>query len=108
MKFFEEFLNRKSPSGFWNEGEGEDEFKDKEAGLGGAGVVKDVFKPSKKQFPILFSKTRWTSSRFLAVQNCLKTILPTRKGLEAEVTDSRFTGFFVKIKSQVEKSIDKH
>ena len=48
VKFFEEFLNMKSPSGFWNEGEGEDEFKDKEAGLGRAGVVKDVFKTISK------------------------------------------------------------
>ena len=83
----------KSTSGFWNDGEGEDELQDKGAGLGGAGVVKVDFKTISKTVSILFPKTRWTSSRFLAAHNRLKTTLPTRKGLEVDVTDSRLTEF---------------
>ena len=48
VKIFEEFLNMKSTSGFWNDGEGEDELQDKGAGLGGAGVVKVDFKTISK------------------------------------------------------------
>ena len=48
VKFFEELLNMKSPSGFWNEGEGEDKLEDKGAGLGRAGVVEIDFKTISK------------------------------------------------------------